>query len=491
MKRTPAVLLLPALLAALGCSSSVPVDDQRVERLRVAVRMPDGSAVPPQTAPLPVPLDGAQELQVDVTAELIDGKTAAVFDGFVRLSVLPGVVVEVSGDGAVGRNVLLQHGVAQNQRVRVRATRGPTRLWAEDVGYVPEDPSALPRCANGVDDDQDGLVDFPEDPGCAFANDGTETSGNFAAGVSPPVYFQLPRLGDVQGRGSATPFSQEGVDVLADDPARLIVTRISSDGFFVSDVTDIAGYSHAFAFNFSAPAGMRVCDRLTRLSGTASEFYGFTELNNPAYQLHPWRFPTTTDAGDGPCQVPEPFAIDDVSAADSALLERVESGLVRVVSATIGAHFGPGLATGNQIDATHSSCDLDGDGGVDFSAGSDENACATACDADADCVEYSAYAARGNYVVRLPGGARIQLNTQSVAGFDPPAARGQLLGAVTGTLRNFSGGNLNWTIETRCSADLVCTDPSQKACTEGPVASQSSQIACVFPRTTNDPDATQ
>ncbi|MDZ7785359.1 MAG: hypothetical protein U5K56_21195 [Halioglobus sp.] len=28
-----------------------------------------------------------------------------------------------------------------------------------------------PACSNGVDDDGDGLTDFPDDPGCATADD--------------------------------------------------------------------------------------------------------------------------------------------------------------------------------------------------------------------------------------------------------------------------------------------------------------------------------
>ncbi len=76
------------------------------------------------------------------------------------------------------------------------------------------------------------------DPGCAFANDDTETSGNFAAGVSPPVNFALPRLSDIQGHGATTPYPEEGVQAMTADPAEVIVTRIASDGFYATDVTD-------------------------------------------------------------------------------------------------------------------------------------------------------------------------------------------------------------------------------------------------------------
>lgn len=36
-----------------------------------------------------------------------------------------------------------------------------------------------PDCDDGLDDDGDGLIDFPEDPGCAFANDPSEKTSAF------------------------------------------------------------------------------------------------------------------------------------------------------------------------------------------------------------------------------------------------------------------------------------------------------------------------
>ena len=163
--------------------------------------------------------------------------------------------------------MILLEGRALAQRVVVRNPRGSTRLWAEDIGYVPVDPGEPPACADGKDNDQDGNTDFPQDPGCAFANDNTEGTGSFAAGVSPPVFFGKPRLGDVQGRGAQTPYAQEGVDVATEPAAgvdcganpelcpNLIVTRIASDGFYATDTSDVNGYNHMFAFTFNSPGG--------------------------------------------------------------------------------------------------------------------------------------------------------------------------------------------------------------------------------------------
>jgi hypothetical protein len=180
--------------------------------------------------------------------------------------------------------------------------------------------------------------------------------------------------------------------------------------------------------------------------------------------------------------------LDPATVGDSALLERIESALVRVENVSIGQFFGPEPA-GAQFTSTSSNCDLDGNGFIDFDTpGSNEGLCANACGAEPECVEWTGYISRGNYRVVMPGAGSIQINTRSIGGFDPPSMRGKILASVTGTLRNFSGGDLNWTIEARCGDDMVCDDTSQQACAQGPTQPVSSQIACVQPRTSDDPN---
>ncbi|MEB2311974.1 MAG: hypothetical protein OZ921_17095 [Sorangiineae bacterium] len=477
-------------LGALGAGCTVDIaQPERVERMGVTVALADGTPLPgPGDAPLPIPPDGTVELVVDLRALRADGAVDATFSGFVRLDVEPGTVIRVRGEGAEGRNALLAGGVAEGVRVLLGNVRGPTRVWAEDIGYVPTDPFLPPACADGLDNDGDGLADYPVDPGCAFANDDTETVGNFAAGVSAPVRFALPRLADLQGLGASTPYSQEAVTVMTEDPAVVIVTRVASDGFYATDVTETRGFGHVFAFNFSTPGGVRVCDRVTSLSGTAADFFGFTELSFPSYDVHAWVFPDARGAHDGPCRVPEPWLIDAAGIADATAMESHESGLVRVESVTVGKHFGPELAKNNSFGPTRSNCDFDGSGSIDFTPNSPEGSCVNACGADAECSEWSQYVGRGNFLVRLPTGQPIQLNTGTISGFEPPRARGKALAFVTGTLRNFSGGKLNWTIEPRCPDDLVCDDPSQPACDPERNAPVSSGTACVSRRTTDDPN---
>ena len=136
----------------------------------------------------------------------------------------------------------------------------------------------------------------------------------------------------------------------------MIVTRISQSGFYATDLNDTPGrlYLGVYAFNFSAPPGMRVCDRLKTFTGTASEFFGFTQLGYPTWTLEEW------DPQQRPCLVPEPTVLGpaDVIAdtngdgqpdTPATLLPRTGS-LMRVltspqdkVTVKITSKFGPDL----------------------------------------------------------------------------------------------------------------------------------------------------
>jgi hypothetical protein len=502
---------LLSLLATVACAPVENPQREQTEKLFVEVSLPSGDPLPgPGDAPLPLPLAAEVDLDFNVVARRSDGSLDEAFEGFVRISAIPGSVVSVTGDRAQGRNVFLSQGQALGQHVRVRNPRGSTRIWAEDIGYVPGDPAGPPLCSDGLDNDDDGPVDYPNDPGCAFANDNTEGPGSYAAGVSSPIRFQRPRLGDVQGRGATTPYDQEGVDVATEpDPGvdcgtdpdqcpEIIVTRIAADGFYATDINDPGGFNHIFAFTFSAPGGLRVCDRITQLSGTAVEFFGFTEMSFPSFELSPW----LGKPGDGTCPVPVPITLDANTVEDDAVMEIIESALVRVADVRIGQVFGPDspaiVSQGPscaekqvQFDNNASNCDLDGNGDIDFETlGSDEACCANACGTEPECVEWSAFAARGNYRVLLAGNRSLQISTGTIprSQLDPLAMRGKTLQFVTGTLRNFSGGALNWTVEARCAEDVVCDDPGQTHCVEGPSAPIGPDSACVFERSIKDPN---
>lgn len=467
-----------ATLLLAGCTTKGGVEERR--SLRVTVLSVGGGDPPGQNNPMPANLGDREETWTfGVEALDANGQLDGGFNGYVRISVAPGSVLRVEGPTAHGRNVQLVGGYTEGTAV-VTAMFGPSRLRADDLGYQPAAAGETALCANGIDDDGDIGVDHPNDPGCAFADDMTEEGGSYVVGVSPTVYYELPSLSDVQGLGSATPYPYTALQTNTADPRYVVVTRVASSGFFVTDVTDeTLGYNHIYAYNFNTPWGMRVCDQVTYLAGTASEFYGYTELSFPSYAVNYHRANGQL-FGPEDCRVPEPFLVDAAALADPVVMERHESGLVRVEGFTIASMLGPGLVVNNSFTPEATNCDLNQDGTIDYEDAA-EGSCSNACTDDPDCSEWNSWEARGNYKVRN-GAAQVLINTSTAFGFDPLAHKGETLPSVTGTLRNFSGGDLNWTIETRCIDDLVC---GSSPCPAEPVA---MNVACVTYRTQQDDD---
>jgi hypothetical protein len=283
------------------------------------------------------------------------------------------------------------------------------------------------------------------------------------------------------------------------------------------------GYSSLFAFNFSAPPQMRVCDRLKTLAGTAKEFFGSIQLSFPTWEVEPW------NPKERPCGVPEAAWLKandiynypvTVQPKNIATLLRQMHSLVRLQSGTyeeetrdaddnvvtyvhtlklhIAKHLGDKLPEKNPsgtpaylITDEASNCDFNGDGKVDF-ATEPEKSCASTCDSDVDCAEFSNYKSRSQFqlvvedsflVKGAPAGtvptrraAKIQANGSASQGFRALAVRGQDIRAFTGTLGYFSGG-VQFTVEARCNDDIVL-DPNGTP--------KSSNEACIFPRTESE-----
>lgn len=443
---------------------------------------------------LPISLVTPHKVTINIKARKLDGSPDPEFTRYVRLSVQPGTISAIGGppDRVVGRNVFLDGGSAENIEVSILGSYGDTRIWAEDQGYLPASPTRdpAPACSDNQDNDQNGIIDYPHDYGCAFANDDDERPGTYAAGASPPIFFATPRVADVRGvaqGGSATPFPKEqiqvdtGYDFSSGEFAHsVVVTRIASDGFYVTDLDDPRGYGSIFAFNFSSPPGMRVCDRLTSLAGTVTDFFGFTEIGFPTWSVERW------DDRKRPCLVPEPHVFTSAEIQNTSELFKYESALVRVLGAPgvdvhVARNIGPGKPQPPDYfpTAEATDCDLNADGEINYDGSAEptdpdfnpELRCARACQNDPECAEYSTFAARSNFriVVAADGvTASIQANATAATFFEPLEQRGKPLKAFTGTLRYFSGGS-QFTIEARCADDIVVDPagaplPPDKAC---------------------------
>ena len=545
----------PASLAVSATSCSGEKFGKTRNPPRLVVELDPASKVGARDAPLPLAVDIPVSFRATIRALAENGADRHV------VQPLRARLDEARRDRPAhgarhGRTQRPPQGAASPSRSRSRSrTRTASRTSSRTTSAtLPKDPLAdpPPACSNGIDDDGDGTIDFPADPGCAFANDDSEEGGTFSEGVSTPIYFKLPRIADIRGLkceptlgcsgNGATPYPREAIQVdtgFRDDGSfafDTVVTRISADGFYVTDLGDTrgtppgtAGFNSVFAFNFNAPPRMRTCDRMKTYGGTANEFFGFTQMNYPTWTLEEW------DPARRPCLVPEPERLTPtLIGSPPELLKRSATWCAsrrhrtaarrpwsRRSSAPATCRRRPAASTRRPADA--SNCDFDKNGKITFAVGNPENDCNAACTADPECTEWSNYVARSTFRITVTDSngksAAVQADATASAQFDPVALKGQPLRYFAGTLGFFSGG-AQYTIEVRCKDDITvalkeATFLTDRACTvddecttkagfppdfkcvplsdgakacrkldpEKPDVKEPPPLACVFPRT--------
>ncbi len=82
----------------------------------------------------------------------------------------------------------------------------------------------------------------------------------------------------------------------------------------------------------------------------------------------------------------------------------------------------------------------------------------------------------------------ILIDTSTVDTFEPLANAGNTIPIISGTLTEFSGGNLNWTVEARCQDDLVC--PAAWGCTTQQPIPSTEPACCPAPSATTTKERT-
>ena len=244
-------------------------------------------------------------VHVRVRAYDRNGQPMRGYAGTAQIDVRPGMVTEV---GPAGLTASFIAGEAELD-LSIAQAFGATRLWVEDCG------------SGGV-------------------------PGTFATGVSPEIWFDKPRLDQIQitGDNTTSPLIPRATNVCAisGDPrwgigedwgenaligyangkvdqragpapignyleivgcgraeflqkrdagqscARgpLVVTAITPDGFYLTDVQPQAvrrGFNSIFVFNMRYPDDLVQGDVLTVLRGSPVEFSGSTQLGNPVW----------------------------------------------------------------------------------------------------------------------------------------------------------------------------------------------------------------
>ncbi len=155
-----------------------------------------------------------------------------------------------------------------------------------------------------------------------WVSDSEREDASWATGVSPVIRFEDPTVAQSQ-----LP-TGEDLSALVDNHVQiraegreLIVTHVSSDGFYVSDLTEFPeDYGHTFAFSFSRPRDLVAGDKLSSLDGNVDEYLAFTELSFPSWLVE--------SSGN---DLPEPINLTaDQICGGKAELEKFESAYVRV-----------------------------------------------------------------------------------------------------------------------------------------------------------------
>lgn len=391
------------------------------------------------------------------------------------------VLLSVSPAGIISKDDPLVRTLPDGRRVMViplnqgewsgevsfRGAFGAVSLFVEDVGYEPAADSLNAACH-----------DLYPSGGCYASDDDNPLPGTGSVGVSDYIYFDNPRVYDLQvpadedavasGARDSDPSqlsgfriqvdgdSYDGVSECQPGESRLVVTQVSVSGFFVTDVCNRADnpegnvttdYASMYVYNFNTPEELYRGDCLRMFQGAIDEFQGYTEIKNPFWTVD------TCNADDETCDVdvpkcsdfiPEPTVIDDLILDDPLAMEKLESSLVTVENSV--------------FDVTFTRCDKNGDGVIDYDLDSEKD-CKYDCGDVVSCVVKEDYDIYFTWKVSINGSA-IGVVTNGVVPFDPEDEnnKGLTIHKITGTLKHLDFGAPPWIIIPRDPSDFCLTE---------------------------------
>jgi hypothetical protein len=134
-------------------------------------------------------------------------------------------------------------------------------------------PPLAPECSDGKDNDSDGKIDFPSDPGCTSASDSNETDATQISIINSPnvpaqnISANVPNqpLGGFQTQNSGPAFSSQGMTFTvstSSSPIGLLsnVVLVDGNGVVIAGPVDASWNQGTETINFS--------DKVTFPSGT-------------------------------------------------------------------------------------------------------------------------------------------------------------------------------------------------------------------------------
>lgn len=291
-----------------------------------------------------------------------------------------------------GEYLTMDGGRLDNVSVKLIRAIGPTRIWFEADGVVPRPATAdYGQCSDGIDNDNNSLIDLA-DPGCEDATDDLEAPVSFATGVSPTLWFDNPRIRDIQLTDSlrSSPLVGQQVQVSA---GNLIVSNVIANGFYVVDLDDNTPerlFNSVFVFTFSKPQDIYFGDKVCGFSGAVQEHVGQTQLVFPSFQpYYPGNPACDGFPGLDPlAKVPLPWDVSPILVTEdpksptyaaavyqnARFLERFESNLVTFSDVDVSTRF--------------IACDKNDNGRIDQG---DENDCRNDCQDEPLCSDLEGY----------------------------------------------------------------------------------------------------
>jgi len=390
-----------------------------------------------------------------VRALRADGSLDTSFNGTVALTLVPSGLFSddhpVLPDGRRVELVAVVNGEALDIPLEFTRAFGEVSLLVEDFGYT--------KAANVLDA---ACLDLYPAPGCFAVDDDDPELGTGAAGVGPTVTFANPTIHDIQATdiqnvldlgGFPSPLfrfrvtvdanSRDEVPTLADcvdnqgrQRELVVVTGLTVDGFYVTDVCNADGtaFASVYMYNFNTPESLLRGDCLLELTGTVEEFQGFTEMKNPFWvvDVDPNQ-PSVPRCAD---LLPAPTELTAAMLTDDHTMEGLESGLVTISGATLATEL--------------RSCDLNGNGAI---GGTQEWNCSSDCGDEIDCVVLESYQTYFQWSVNKDG-QELNVVTRGVIEFDPEENLGLQITRLTGTLRHLDFGRPQWTLEPRDDNDF-------------------------------------
>jgi len=282
---------LTFLLGLTACQNAM-IPPVHLEPSFIQVSLGDNQATGSQEEPLSF---SSEEQMVALSIETLDRNGDPIdFEGTLQLNVRPGSLT--------GSPYVSVSGGQWSGQVGIKNGFGPTRVWFTENAAL-----------------------------------GSENEPTYATGVSDPLYFAIPTLGEMNriDDHESNQLEKEFAEIRAVD-RDIRITTVGTNGFWATDMQDEAGeHNSIFVYTFSKPDhDVQVGRRLSLLTGNNQEYLATTQIS----------FPTLEVTDEPAMDMPEPTELPVNLCGATDTLEGYESALVTLKNVQIPDGFGTDLS---------------------------------------------------------------------------------------------------------------------------------------------------